>query len=242
MIHAGSHSRLKVFQSCRRHAKYKYVDKLPEPDRGPPERHKISKLYEHANDRGNRLHTNGEHYTIGKIDTLHPELSAFQHEYDTARILYRKRLAVAEQNWYFDSDFTPLVPEHEGDKRIYFRAKLDLLVEFKPEHMLAVDLKTGGLFGREIEYAVQIQDYACLTALRFPKVEIIDTELWFPDHNDIKHMRFTRAQALRVVRGLKMRMDALTSETKFPPTANKFSCRYCMYGPKYDGPCKEGMQ
>jgi hypothetical protein len=36
MIKAGSFSRLDTFETCALRAKLAFVDKIPEPDRGPP--------------------------------------------------------------------------------------------------------------------------------------------------------------------------------------------------------------
>lgn len=232
MIKAWSHSREAEFRKCKARAKYKFVDKIEEPR--PPLR---PGQVEYANDRGTRIHEAAELYVKGGVELL-PELHEFRDEYAKLRELYAAGKVSIEGEWAYDRDWAP-VGYMSSD--VWLRVKLDAIVHLSETWAVVIDLKTGKRWGNEIKHAEQTQLYALSTLMRYPDLKRITTELWYPDAKDLHRVEFTREQTLRFLEVWTNRGIAITSETEFPPNPNKYSCQYCMYGPKGSGICKVGM-
>lgn len=126
---------------------------------------------------------------------------------------------------------------------VWLRLKLDALVHLSETEAVVIDYKTGKLFGNEIKHGEQLQMYQLCTFLRFPKLEVVHTELWYLDVDDLTQKTFTRDQGLRFKRSFDMRGAAVTDCTDFTPKPNKFSCQWCRYGtkPGMTGDCKVGV-
>lgn len=230
-ITSGSFSRLDDYESCALKARYKYVDRIPEPDRGPPPRG----LKEWHNDRGNRIHDEAEQFIKGAVDALPNDLNHFSEEMWQARILYEQGRATAEEMWCYDDDWQPVAASDYEATR--FRMKADLTVELGPTHRLCVDFKTGKRYGNEVKHEKQKQTYAIGMFLRMPELTKVTTEVWYLDlpDEDVYASILTRKQAFVLLRGLKARNERMTSATIFPPSPNQYNCRWCPYK---EGPCE----
>ncbi len=127
----------------------------------------------------------------------------------------------------------------------WLRLKLDALVFLSPTEAVAIDYKTGKKFGNEIKHGEQLQLYQLVTFLRHPELEIVHTELWYLDVDDLTLKTFTRDQGLRFRRAMDMRGIKITTCTTFPPNPNVHSCKWCPYGERPDGngtgDCKVGV-
>lgn len=244
MIKAGSHSRLSKFETCPYQAKLAYVDKIPEPDRGPPPKG----LTEWHNDRGSRIHDSAEHFVRGNEKTLVPELENFRAEYLNLRKRFTRDpdSVVMEDMWYFDRDWVPLPDTTEPwSPDIYMRVKLDALVFLSPTDAVVIDYKTGKRFRNEIKHAEQCQLYQLAAFLRYPKLQHITTELWYLDIDEVYTMKFRRDQGLRFFRNWEQRMINMTTETEFPARPSTHTCFFCpykegligKYGPEGTGHC-----
>lgn len=220
MIHSWSHSRLVDFEKCKHLAFLKYEKRIPEPERPlPPGK------TEHANDRGTRVHDALENYVRGKSDVFPLEAKSFSHEIESMRKLFAIGTVSLEGEWGFDRAWDVI-----EWKRAWLRMKLDALVFLSPQEAVAIDYKTGKVFGNEIKHGEQVMLYQLAAFLRFPELEIVHTELWYLDQDELTHKRFTRDQGLRFRQGWNMRGVALTTCTEWPANANKWSCQYCPYG------------
>lgn len=124
----------------------------------------------------------------------------------------------------------------------WHRSKVDAIVIPDPEQAIVIDYKSGKKFGNEIKHAEQTQLYALNAILRFPKIELVTTELWYLDAKELTRATFTRAQILRFKPGFNARGKAMTTATEFPPNPNVYSCQFCQYGPWNGGQCKVGVQ
>jgi hypothetical protein len=226
------------FESCRHKAFLKYVKRIPEPERPlPPGK------TEHANDRGSRVHDMLEQYTRGLTDVYPSEARTFRTEADALRKLFQAGKVSFEGEWGFNRDWVA----HDW-KTAWLRMKLDALVFLSPYEAVAIDYKTGRHHGNELKHGEQVMLYQLATFLRYPELELVHTELWYLDHDELAHRKFTRDQGLRFKRNWDQRGNTITTAVDFPPNANRWSCQYCPYGspengfPNGTGDCKAGKK
>ena len=231
-IKAWSYSRLVDFEQCKLRAKFKYVDRIPEPARPLP----LGKT-EHANDRGTRIHDAAERFVRGGVELI-PELKPFAAEFHDLRNKYSHGMVSLEGEWAINKDWAPVA---WGDRDAWARIKLDAFVRLSPTHAVVIDYKTGRKYGNEIKHAEQTQLYQLASFLRYPELETIDVELWYTDQDDLTHMKYTRQQGMRFFQNFNRRGIAMTTATEFPPSPNVFSCKWCPYGPKGTGDCDKGV-
>ena len=236
MIKSWSHTKLVQFQTCRLSAYLKYDQRIPEPERPlPPGK------TEHANDRGTRIHEDCEGFVRGDYPDLgHEAAKFFDGPLSLLRTLYADGLVSIEGEWGMD-EMWEIADWHTA----WLRLKLDALVFHSETEATAIDYKTGRKFGNEVKHAEQLQLYQLVTFLRYPKLERVHTELWYldqPDGQNITRQTFTRSQGLRFKANFDRRGKELTTCETFPPNPNKFSCRYCMYGPWGTGHCEKGVK
>lgn len=219
-IPTWSFSRIQDFEQCKRRAKLKYLDKIPEPERPlPPGK------TEHANDRGTRIHDAGERFARGGIELI-PELQKFKPEFERLKALYATGNVSLEGEWAMDRSWEPVA---WASSDAWLRLKLDALVFLSPTEAVAIDYKTGKRFGNEVKHNEQLQLYQLVTFLRYPKLETIHVELWYLDVDELVTVTYTRNQGLRFRRSFESRGNAMTTCTEFPPNPNIFSCRWCPY-------------
>ena len=219
-IPTWSFSRIQDFEQCKRRAKLKYLDKIPEPERPlPPGK------TEHANDRGTRIHDAGERFARGGIELI-PELQKFKPEFERLKALYAAGKVSLEGEWAMDRSWEPVA---WASSDAWLRLKLDALVFLSPTEAVAIDYKTGKRFGNEVKHNEQLQLYQLVTFLRYPKLETIHVELWYLDVDELVTVTYTRNQGLRFRRSFENRGNAMTTCTEFPPNPNIFSCKWCPY-------------
>lgn len=225
-ITAGSFSRLQDFETCAYRAKLKYVDRVPE---SKPE---LPKNREHPLDRGSRIHDEAEQFVRGKLDGLPVDLTHFSTEFYQARSLFEQGLVETEEMWCFDENWNTVDPD--DFKRIRFRIMCDLVVDLTPNHALVVDYKTGKRYNNEIKHEQQKTLYAIGLCRRRPHVSKVTTELWYLDlpHEDIFAAVLTRNQATVLLRAIDARNKRMLEATHFPPSANKYNCKWCPFNVK----------
>jgi len=230
MIKQWSYSRLQAFEKCPLRAKYAYLDKIPEPERPLPKG-----KAEHANDRGSRIHTLAEGYSLGKISEVPHELRFFAPELERLRTLVARCKASLEGEWAFNEEWVPVSWFAEN---VWGRVKLDAFVQWTREEVIVVDYKTGKRYGNEFMHTEQCQLYALSAVLRYPNVETVYVELWYPDLDELYSTQYTRKQILARLRGWETRARRMTQATEFKPNANLFSCQWCPYNPRLGGHCE----
>ena len=234
-IDSWSHSKLVEFEKCKYRAflLHDSVGKVPEPER--PLRPGQT---EHANDLGTRIHEAAELFVRG-TDPFLPEMKTYQAEFEALQRLCAAGKVSLEGEWGMDINWEPC-----EWKKAWHRVKLDALVFLSKTEAIAIDYKTGKKFGNEIKHGEQLQLYQLNTFLRYPELEIVHTELWYLDIDELTSMTYRRAQGLRFKNSWHGRGTKLTTCTEFPPNANIWSCKFCMYGPWAgpNAPCKVGVQ
>lgn len=232
-LKAGSYSRLEVFEKCKAQAKYKFIDKIPEPERPLP-----AGKTEHANDRGTRLHNAAEMYVKGGVELI-PELKKFEGEFDKAREMYANSEATTEGEWAFTREWEPVA---WMSSNVWVRIKCDLVLFPEEEYAVVVDYKSGKKYGNEIKHNEQLQMYTIGALCKYPELKKVTTELWYLDLDDLSTITYNRDQGLRLIPQYEKRILALTECEEWPANPNKFSCRWCAYGPKGSGHCQVGIQ
>lgn len=127
----------------------------------------------------------------------------------------------------------------------WLRLKLDAMVHVSETEAISIDYKTGRKFGNELKHAEQLQLYQLVCFLRYPKLEVVTTELWYLDQDELTAGTFTRAQGLRFKRSWDARGTRLTTATEFRPNPTVHTCKYCPYGPEHlggTGHCSVGVK
>lgn len=232
MISSWSHSKLVEFEKCKYRTWLLHDQKIAEPQRPlPPGK------TEHANDRGTRIHNGLEAYVNGTVATMPPEAFKFRHEVDKLRSLYKAGQVSLEGEWGMDEEWTPT-----AWKTAWLRLKLDALVHISETEAVAIDYKSGRKFGNEIKHGEQLNLYQLVTFLRYPALEVVHTELWYLDVDDITTSTFTRDKGMKFLRSFDRRGMTLTTNEEWPANPNIHSCKYCEYGPWGTGHCKVGMR
>lgn len=230
-IRSWSYSRLLDFEACPLMAKFKILDRIPEPERPlPPGK------TEHANDRGTRVHNECELYVRGE-GPLPQEARYFEDEFKSLAAKFKKGMVSLEGEWGFDKNWQPV-----DWKLAWLRVKLDANIHLSNTHAAVVDYKTGKKFGNEVKHGEQLQMYALAVFLRYPQVEHVTAELWYLDVNDLTRLDVTRPIGLRQLKPFDKRGRKMTEATEFPANPNAHSCRYCPYHPaKGTGDCPHGV-
>jgi hypothetical protein len=229
-ITSWSYSKLGDFEKCKFMCWLKHDQRIPEPERPlPPGK------TEHANERGSRIHDAAEQFVRG-TGAFIPEMREFEPEFMHLKNLFAQGGVSLEGEWGVDQDWNPA-----DWGTAWHRAKLDAMVFASPTEAVIIDYKTGKKFGNEVKHAEQLQLYQLNAFLRYPLLETIHAELWYLDAKEITTQTFTRAQGLRFHRSFNKRGTALIDCDKWPANPNKFSCRWCPYGPSGTGHCAVGV-
>lgn len=237
MIPSWSYSKLGDFEKCKFLCWLKHDQKIPEPERPLP-----AGKTEHANERGSRVHDAAEHYVdgtgpfINELRKFNDPLSDFPDHFDKLKRLFALGKVELEGEWGMDKEW-----ETTEWKGAWLRLKLDALVHNGKYKAVVIDYKTGKKYGNEIKHAQQLQLYALVTFLRYPYLEEVTSELWYLDVGEITTQTFTRDQALRFKRSFDKRGSDLTSCDVWPANPNKYSCKWCAYGPAGTGDCSVGV-
>ena len=235
-ISAASYSRLNVFNQCKLRAKLAFIDKIPEPDRGPVNP-KTGK--EWANDRGSRIHDEAERYVKGELDKLPVECKDFKHELNRLRDLYVEGKVITEETWFFDADWEPIDGKTYED--IALRIICDVTVHLDTTTGVIIDYKSGRKFGNEVSHAQQLQLYQLSAFIKYPELENIHAEIYYFDQDELTSMSFRRDQGIRFFKSWDMKFKEMLSCTNFPPNANIYSCKWCPYRQDRSGDCSFGI-
>jgi CRISPR/Cas system-associated exonuclease Cas4 (RecB family) len=223
-ISATSYSRMKVYNTCPKQAYLKYIEKIPEAERPP-----LPAGKEYPNDRGSRIHDELEAYVKGENDRFPPEADNFFAEVEHLRELRQKNSSqvMTEDMWCFTRDWSN-VPK-EDYRNVWLRVILDVICFVSEEYAVVVDYKSGRKDGNEVDHARQGQLYMLAAFLLFPRLQRIQVEFWYIDHDDIAIQKFTRKQGLKFFKGFDMKFQEMTTTTKFPSKPNMHNCRFCPY-------------
>jgi CRISPR/Cas system-associated exonuclease Cas4 (RecB family) len=210
-ILAWSYSRLSTWEGCPAKAKYKFIDRLKEPDSPYAA-------------RGTDLHTLAENYITGKIDKMPVQLQ------DVDEYIEPLKGGEAELQLAFDEHWNP-VPWF--GPQVYCRVVLDA-VKLTPPTAIVADHKSGKK--REKEHTEQLRLYALAAFRQWPTVDEVEAQIIYIDHGERLRMRFHRDSLTEIkeywdARAAKMRADDLFSPRPGP------GCKWCHYRKTNGGPC-----
>jgi CRISPR/Cas system-associated exonuclease Cas4 (RecB family) len=208
-IVAWSDSRKRDYDTCPLKAFFKHVQRIREPENK-------------AMARGQKIHTEGEEYAIGKRKKLPKSCELFGEEFAELRAVRRriereKEYAV-DRHWHPCSWFAP---------ETWLRVKADLGYLLDDETYRVIDLKTGKV---RPENATQLDIYAPVVHVHQPEhVLVVQAELWYLDWGEIEERRYSRADSLRLQKQWEKETKRMLSDTQFKPTPSRL-CAWCWYG------------
>jgi RecB family exonuclease len=226
---AWSPSRLKTYEACPAQAKYKFIDKLPEP------------ASPHL-DRGTMLHKACEEYVNGVRTAIDPELSAIVLTLKNLRAKFKKGKAKVELSLAVNNKWEPVDWFHP---KTYARFKIDV-VELAPKKaMLITDWKTGQ-FRPSDEYKEQLELYNVAVLSHkmgtgaAARLVFVDTGRMWPDPKNRKGeppIILSAAGLKQAQKKWDKRVEGYLNDEIFDPTPN-FGCRWCPFSKAKGGPCR----
>lgn len=177
-----------------------------------------------AADRGSMLHDLGEQYVRGNLDQLPKELAKhYKLAFEELRDLFAQGKVECEEDWGITTDWTPT---GFFDDDTWGRMKIDALVHDSEQSARVIDYKSGKPY--PLKHNQQCQLYAIATFLYYPKLEFVQTELWYLDKTpNMAINTYTREQAMMFLPKWNQRALNLTQATKFPPDPSVRNCRFC---------------
>lgn len=223
-----SFSRFMDYRGCPAKAKYKHLEKLPEPKSD-------------AMERGIAIHGLAEDYTNGKIARIPKELKLFKDEF---KMLKGRQIKIVEENWAWTKDFAA---ETAWDNwtGAWTRIKLDAAyVDVDRNVLVPIDHKTGKCRPqKQAEYELQLQLYGLAGLLRFPDVAAAEPQLWYLDEGvtwppaDEPAERYERKDVEKLRKIWVKNVTPMLNDTSFKPKPGD-ACRFCHYKKANGGPCK----
>lgn len=240
----ASFSRLDYYQNCPLAFKLKYVDKLVPLD-APVMKDRQGNVKPPAWKRGSVIHQAMDDYINSRTDILRPELYDLRFEINEARELKKTEpdRVLTEQNKFFDLDYnlidmSKLSPSEmsvtsAGDPcpiNYHVLIIIDLLIFSKDfKHAIVIDLKSGK--EHPVKHGSQTKLYALFTAVEYPLVENLTTQLWYCDQSGkIQAQDFTRKKILMMLNFWNRRIAAMHTDNTFTPNPHESNCMFCAWG------------
>jgi len=213
-----SYSRLKTWEECPLKAKFKFVNKIKEPD-SP-----------HAN-RGLEIHKQSANFLTTPDhplpETLH-NLKDVMHNLRTPAVKAELQVAF-DKDWNRVEWFGPTV---------YVRIVYDILAVDAPYAYVA-DLKTGKM--REEEHLDQLGLYAVGVLAEHKEVEDVETAVLYADHPMQQHKNplkkeYSRKDFDELRSQWEERAGKMLNDDIFAPRPGHY-CRWCSYSKQRGGAC-----
>ena len=223
-----SFSRLKQYEECPAKAKFKNIDRLPEPPST-------------AMDKGMAVHKMAEAYIKGGISERPLELIHFGDLFNELRDQYAAGGGIwVEESWCFDKDWEPV--EYDDWDNVRCRIKVDVAAFFDDDTLEVIDWKTGQPSKFKAEtYEDQLQLYALgglLMHLNEPNIVVRPLLYWL----DVGQVTPNppRSYTLSDLDWLKVKWEGraapLLSDESFAPRAGRH-CQWCAFAKDKGGPC-----
>jgi CRISPR/Cas system-associated exonuclease Cas4 (RecB family) len=211
MIAQWSFSAWQTWNLCPARAKYRYVDRLPEPPN------------QYAQ-RGIEVHGMVEAYIKGVV----PE---YKHESDvvTKRVLEAKAIDGVQAEPFIGMSRKW---EPAQFKTAWLRGKFDLMWS-AGKVLNIVDLKTGK---QRDSHGDQMELYACM-GQRWANAERVKVSLWYMDLEKFTSINYHIVELAELRRKWNDAGKELTTAKRFP-TRSGPHCKWCAYSKAKGGPCR----
>jgi RecB family exonuclease len=213
-ITAWSFSRWTVYDTCPRQARHRYLDKLPEGEKGP------------ALVRGQRIHELGEMYLKKEIAGVPSQYAAFRKEMRSLR----RAKAIPEAQWAFDAQWEE-TDWFAPDVRV--RLKIDAHYLRRVNQLVLIDFKTGKVRGSN---DVQLELYA-LAGFYKLDVERIEAKFWYLDAGEEHVLTYERTELDVLRETWRLRTREMLADTSFKPRPGHH-CGWCSFSKAKGGPCE----
>lgn len=209
-----SYSRYSCYVECPAKAKYKFIDKLPEPPAL-------------AMERGDKIHKMAEAYTKGWEVRLPKELKLFAEAFKELK----KSKPIVEETWAFTKDWNETTWNDWNNCAL--RIKVDAAC-VEETTLYIIDHKTGK---KRDGYEEQLSLYATGGFLKFPHIKTISTQLWYLDSGEQVEVTYDAKDAKQLQTGWDKKVKPLLSDTRFKPKPGN-ACRFCAFSKSKGGPCQ----
>lgn len=224
-----SFSRLSNFETCPMRVYLAAVKKEKQPERDA----------DNPAERGTRIHQTCEDFVNGKGDKLKEVDPFWEDDLETLREEYSAGTVELEGDWGFDIDW-----QATGwwDENVWARIKLDAFRRLDETTARVIDYKTGKKFGNEVHHTQQAQLYMVAAFMKYPEIDLIETEFFYLDQKDYMKKTYPRSKLPLYLKKFTERAMKLTTATEFPAKPTKMNCRWCDYGPENGtGACPYGV-
>jgi hypothetical protein len=224
LINAWSYSRLSVYRKCPRQFKYKFVDKLQEPE-------------SEAMARGNAIHLALQLFIEKKAKSIPKEMKASLGAKYSDLLVLRNAGAKCELEWAVDKDWQPV---SWFAREAWLRAKLDAFVVLNGGTTLDLtDHKSGKIYTEP--HAEQLEIYAAVGYAFHPEVEEIIARMLYIDQGQSVPSVFTDLEkTIPKLRKKWSRIAApLFKDKAFKATPGR-ECNSCHFSSRRGGPCDKG--
>lgn len=220
-----SPSRLVLYEECPARAKYKFLDKLPEPEEpdGPLA-------------RGQAIHKGAEDFIAHRTKTLHEDLRhpKVKKGLEVLRRQYAAKKVRVELELAFTRAWQPCA---WLAKDVYVRFKLDVLQLLSAGKALVIDWKTGRF--KPDGHDTQLRAYA-VGALSSGLAKSVTAKLVFTDAGQTVEGsagKLELAQLPAAQKAWDKRAAPMLADTTFAPRPGN-GCRWCHYSTNRGGPCR----
>ena len=226
-ITAWSYSRWSTYDKCPLQARFKFIDKLPEPDN-------------EAQARGREVHEHLAAYVRGDMPEENPFHTAPVPGWTYfARLLnqLRELSPLVEQQWGYRQDWKPT---GWFGKDTWMRAVLDVSVVYDDNTADVVDFKTGKPYPQDT--ARQADLYAVSMFERHPGLRHVTVRFWYLDVSQEGAeavYRFERGMNGELKEKWEKRVAPMLQDETFVPRPGNH-CHWCAFAKSKGGPCKYG--
>jgi CRISPR/Cas system-associated exonuclease Cas4 (RecB family) len=204
---------LNVYRECPLKAKYKFIDKIPEPS-SP------------ALENGSKIHKEAERYmNVG--GRLPVSLKLLKDKFKAIKAIKDGEIST-ELQWAFTKTWQPT--DWFG-RDAWCRTVLDLFAVFDNEDKtgldaLVVDYKTGKVYPKDEE---QLTLYAVGTFMKHAAVDRVTTQLWYTKTGHVIGHEYTRKDLKKLQNYWVKESRKLLADTQFKPMPSN-GCRWCNFG------------
>lgn len=211
-IRAWSYSRMKTWEECPAKAKFKFIDRLQEPDSPYAA-------------RGTEIHSIIESYIKGELMGVPPQIADVIEYIDELRHADTQ----TEMQVSFNDKWEPVdwFSIHTYCRVIFDAARKD------GDSVIVVDHKTGKKYD---EHTDQLRLYALAAFKLWPDTKKVYAQIIYVDHGERLRMEFDKSVEGQLQEYWDERAGKLRADDIFSPRPNS-KCKWCHFRKSNGGPC-----